>query len=288
MKAIKLLCVCLSVLMFAACSNEDMPETRSEFKVVSSILPLTRAPQLDQNGAGHFVNGDKNTVFFQSQEQQNLLKFTYTYGDKYYWQDLGLPANEKSVKVSACYPAVDVLEPAAYEWNVLSQADSDLLVAAPVAANTESSEPVSLSFTHALHKLVVELQADGTTMQSGDLKDAEISVNNFMPVAVVNFLSGKATSAKGELSKMAKKGTSAAFIVPAQAVGTMQIIVKLGNREAKYDLSSCQVSGQPLQNLLSGQSFKLKIKVSKSSFSIVGQNISGWGSQGESEGTIII
>lgn len=288
MKAIKLLCVCLSVLMFAACSNEDMPETRSEFKVDASILPLTRAPQLDQNGAGKFENGDKNSVFFQSQDQQHLLTFSYTYGEKYFWQDLGLPAEVKDLKLSACYPTVVAENPASFEWNVIGKDNSDLLVAAPASANTASSDPVSLSFTHAMHKLVVELQADGTSMQAEDLNAAEVSVNNFQPIAVMNLLTAQATSAKGDLSKLTVKNPKASFIIPAQAVGSMEIVVKLGNREAKYDLSSCKVSGQPLTSLLSGKSFKLTIKVSKNSFTIVGQNISGWGNQGESEGTIII
>ena len=274
--------------MFAACSNEDMPETKSEFKVESSILPLTRAPQLDENGAGKFMTGDKNSVFFQTTDQQHLLTFTYTYGDKYFWKDLGLPAELQSVKLSACYPVVEAANPASFDWDVRSQSNKDLLVAAPVAGDVASSAPVSLAFTHAMHKLVVELQADGTSMQTEDLRDAEISLNNFQPIAVMNLLTATATSAKGDLSKLTAKNTSASFIVPAQAVGTMEVVVKLGVREAKYSLSSCMVNGQALQNLASGQSLKLTIKVSTNSFVIVGQDIAGWGSQGESEGTIII
>lgn len=290
MKQLQVLFVCLAALVLTACSNEEVPGTsKSELNIISTINPVKRSPQLDENGAGHFNNGDKNTLFFQSNENQHLLTFSYTYGEKYYWMDLELPKDTKDCKISACYPAVTTATPATFAWDVVKEkSNSDLLVAAPATAKTDSSNPVRLTFTHALHKLAVELIADGTSITQDQLAQAELSCSNFMPVANVNLLEGKAVSASGSLAKLDATGAKSNFIVPAQAVGTMEINLKLGDRTASYKLSSCQVRNQPLAELLSGQSFTLKIRISKNSFTIVGQDISGWGNQGEFEDSIII
>lgn len=290
MKNLQVLFVCMAALVLSACSNEEVSGTsKSELNIISTINPLKRAPQLDESGAGSFKSGDKNTLFFQSAENQHLLTFSYTYGEKYYWMDLQLPQDTKNCKISACYPEVTASSPASFAWDVVKEkSNSDLLLAAPASAKTDSSTPVRLTFTHAMHKLVVELVADGTSISQEDLAQAELSCNNFMPVANVNLLEGKAVSASGSLAKLDAVGAKSSFIIPAQAVGSIEINVKLGDRTASYKLSNCQVKKQPLTELLSGQSFKLKIQVSKNSFTIVGQNIAGWGNQGEFEDSIII
>ena len=290
MKNLQVLFLCLSAIVLAACSNEEMPgASKSELNVISSIAPMKRAPQLDESGAGSFKTGDKNTLFFQSAEGSHLLTFDYTYGEKYYWMDLELPKETETCKISACYPAVTTGTPATFAWDVIKEkSNSDFLFATPILAQTNSSSPVRLTFSHAMHKLAVELIADGTSVSAEELAVAELSCNNFKPTANLNLLEGKAVSASGSLAKLDAKGAKSSFIIPAQPTGTMEIAVKLGDRTATYKLSSCQVKGQPLTELLSGQSFTLKIRVSKNSFTIVGQDISGWGNQGEFEDSIII
>ena len=61
MKFRSILSVCLAVMAFSACSNDDFKETENtnnKLNVVTSIDALTRAPQLDSNGSGSFTSGD--------------------------------------------------------------------------------------------------------------------------------------------------------------------------------------------------------------------------------------
>ena len=287
MKSLKVLCACFAALAFVACNQDDSVES-AEFKLVSSINSLTRTPELDGNGAGRFVNGDQNSLFFHN-GSRTLYSFNYEYGQTYYWDDIKVPAETQNSSLSACYPTVSATDPKNFDWNVESHAgSSDFLFAAPVNVKINSASPVSLVFTHALHKLVVELVPDGTSVTEDMLAQSEIQVRNFHPVATLNLLEAKAVAAKGNLTNASAKSKKASFILPAQEVGTMEVLVKVGERTAVYKLSACEVAGESLKNLASGKTFSLKIKVSQNAFTIIGQNISGWDNQGSFEGSVII
>ena len=230
MKMVKLLSVCFAFFMLASCSNDE-ESTASEFKIVSSVLS-TRAPQLDESGAGKFVEGDENTVFFHTKAGKLLHSMNYVYGNRYLWENFGLPQEVTACQVSACYPTVTTNTPESFEWNVVNEgARADFLFAAPVEGNTLSSAPVVLAFSHALHALKVELKATEASVTEDMLASAEITCRNFYPAARLNLLEGKSVGTAGELAALKKTGKKAVFMVPAQTVGSMQVVVKIGSRE---------------------------------------------------------
>ena len=290
MKAFKVLGFGLLMLSAMACSNDELSEVpTTEFKVVSAITPVSRAPQLTPDGGGHFMKGDVNTLFFHQGDGQLLQTFDYTYGSRYYWADVHLPAGVKSCQLSACYPPVKTSSPQHFEWDVrTAQTTADFLVAFPVDVQLFTSSTISLSFSHAMHNLAVELLKGDDSITDEQLNQATVICRNYQPVAVLNLLEGKAVAAKGEKTASEKSGKAVNFIIPAQSVGTMEVVVRMGDREGIFRLSDSQLNGTTLQQLESGKTLTLKIKVSKSSFTIVGHGISGWGSQGEFEDSIII
>lgn len=284
------LSTCLTVLVLGACSEENVENkpAASEFRIVSSVRAV-RAPQLNENGAGNFVDGDQNSVFFHTSNNKSLHKLTYEYGEKYFWNDFNLPQEVESCQISACYPVVTTATPENFAWDIQQQNNTrDFLLSAPADANTQSSKPVTLTFSHALHQLVVTLKSEADGITDDMLSKAEITCRNLHPVANLNLLKGKPINASGELISLTETGKKVSFIVPAQHVGSMEIAIKLGNREKTYPLASCQVNGKPLTELEYGKSFTLNIGVNEEHLFIIGQDINGWDNQGSADGTITI
>lgn len=290
MKIVHFLSVCLAVMVMGACSKEHVEDIASisEFKIISSVR-MSRTPQLDENGAGNFVEGDQNSVFFHTSSNKTLYQFTYEYGQKYFWEDFKLSAEVKSCLVSACYPVVSTNSPDNFAWDILKHTDmSDFLMATPVSANTCSSSPVVLTFSHALHQLVISLRSEGEGVTDEMLDKAEIFCRNLHPIANLNLLEGKPVSASGNLIEMKKSGKRVSFIIPEQKVEKMEVVIKIGDSEKSFPLSSFNVNGQPLTKLEYGKTFTLNIGVKGKNIFIIGQDINGWDNQGDADGVITI
>lgn len=285
------LLLCALSIVLEACGNSESPLSEQlRFSIHSSIQGVTRAPILDSNGQGRFSEGDENTVFFQDGKGNLLKEMSYTYGNIYYWNDFQLGNTADGLRVSACYPPVKASDTKRFSWDVTSKESftPDLLIAPPVEATQGITSSVSLNFKHLMHKLIVKLTPDGTTVTENDLADAHISVAKFLPKAIIDLLEATVTESTGTPSQLAQSGTNVAFILPPQAVGTIEVTVELNGRSQTFRLADCKVDNTLLSHLQSGKSFTLAISVSKTSFSITGQDIDPWGNQGEANGNIAI
>ena len=283
----------------AACRSNDEPAADElQFFLQSSIGgvfqagggSMSRTPQLDAQGQGTFSNGDVNTVFFLDTDNHCLENFSYTYGKTYYWNDFQLNEVGTEMKVAACYPAVKADQPARFVWNVTSpeNATPDFLAASPVSVKSGITQQVPLDFSHLMHRLVVALEADGTTITNGDLADAKVTIARFYPESVINLFTATVEDVSGSVAQMQAKGTGVSFILPPQPVGDIEVKIEVNSYAQVFKLSDLKVASSPLTHLESGKAFTLKVRVSKSSFTITGQGIGPWGSQGEANGEIII
>ena len=280
-------------LALSSCSSESAEEltNNQKFTVVSTIKSSTRAPQLSENGAGKFQDGDQNTLFFSNTSKtQQLSSFLYTYGQTYYWDGLGIPAETPTVNVAAIYPTVNTDTPKDFKWNVTASHDvKDVLLAPAVQVATNSASPVQLNFVHALHNLKIELSASGVDVSNETLKQTKIICRNFKSEAQINLLEGKVIGATGTAATVQTTGKSASFILPAQAVGTIEIELQLQNKNKVFRLADCLVNGESLKELKSGNVFTLQVEVSKNNgFVINGQSIAGWGNQGSYNGEFVL
>lgn len=283
-----LACSLLIGISLTACSNENPQTTDTTFQLNSSILP-TRAPQLNANGGGTFSKNDENTLLFQAPQGTLVKSFTYIYGKTYYWNELNLPSSHKELQVSGCYPTITTSTPTLFAWDVRNASvTADLLLAPPISVTPNTTQDIRLQFNHAMHQLQIELKADGATLQQAACSQAKLTCRNFLPIVNVNLLQGAVISASGDKSSLQATGDKATFILPPQAVGNIQLQVQLSGREYTFDLATHQIAGSPITQLESGKSIKLTITVSKTSFSVTGQNIGAWESQGESNGSIIL
>lgn len=283
----------LSLCVLAACSSqEETMSANQPFVLASSIqgVSLSRAPQLDASGKGRFTDGDVNTLFFMGKDGRFIKDFSYTYGHTYYWNDVQLNEAGQELKVSACYPAVEASDPADFSWDVTGQstATADFLIAAPATVQEGCTTQVPLQFIHLMHKFIVQLHADGITVMQDDLSEAQVTMAGFLPQARMNLLTAAVLGADGPSAELHAQGAEAHFILPPQAVDGMEVKISVSGRIQHFRLSELKAGDSPLTTLESGKAFTLAVKVSKSSFSIIGQGIGPWGSQGEANGEIIL
>ena len=273
--------------------NPDVPETAA-FKIEGSVLAF-RSPSLDENGAGNFSEGDKNTVFFSDAKGSLKTAMQYTYGSSCLWNDLEL-ANKEEVTVTACWPELSasdkdglMSEAASFVWNASTgKGKADLLLAAPAKAVAGETENIKLSFFHKLHKFVVELSiAQGEKITPEELASAEIKLSGVLPEIPVTLASSSLGNAKGTPAEFSETGGRAWFIIPPQPAGEMAVTVTFAGKKSTIKISECSIDGKPVESLESAKTFTLKIAVSKEKpFTIVGQAISGWESQGSADGSI--
>lgn len=295
MKRIKLLalglgCVSLSLTSCSSHENDSLPQDAT-FSVLAHIQGHTRAPQLDASGAGQFQAGDQNTLFFQNPQGTCQKTFNYTYGQTYYWPDLGVNQPAQEVKASACYPPVQTDTPQSYSWDVTATQipTPDFLAAQPASLQLQNEKcQVSLNFRHLMHQFVVKLTADGTTTQPSELTQATLTLSQWKPVATLNLLTAAVTGATGTPAQKQLTGDAGSFILPPQAVGNIQLQVQVNQRSQTFLLKDLKINNQPVSQLESGKKLSLTIQVSKGSFTITGQSIQGWESQGEANGEIIL
>lgn len=296
MRKFNLWWACLPLLAAAACSGNDdrlpaAPDVphNAVFSVTGDIRPVERTPQLDGNGAGKFSDGDRNTLFFTPVDGEGTETFVYTYGRVYHWSDLGLTTSAGEISVAACYPVVETPTPEDFVWDITANpSQSDFLLAKPARTTNGSEQPVTLSFGHVMHLLKVNLQADGTTVDEGQLAQAGISCRNVLPAAHFNLTAGTVLTASGTPCTLSAQGREAAFVLPAQQVGKIEVVIRLKEREVVFPLADSTIGGQPLTELRSGESLTLTLRVSENAFTISGQEISGWGNQGEINDSITI
>lgn len=293
MKKIYLQTFCLGILLpgLTACSNaQDTLQDDVTFSIAANIRGITRAPQLDATGAGSFAKGDVNTLFFQNGNGALEKTFSYTHGNSYYWNDLELKQPIDGLKVSACYPPAEAANPQAYTWDVTSEKNltPDLLAAPAQSVQQNVTQQVNLKFHHLMHQFAVKLEADGTTVTPSSLNTAVLTLSQWLPAASVNLLTAEVLNATGTPTQKALTGDKGSFILPPQSVGEIQLNVQVDNHTQTFKLSDIQIDGKPVNRLESGKTLSLTIQVSKGSFTITGQAINGWESQGEANGEIII
>lgn len=89
----RLICttVLLAAVALAGCKREEHP-ARQRIAIATTIEPLTRAPQLDEEGSGRFADTDRLTLLVSDDAAQQSAQFGYTPQTTLYWSELGFAA----------------------------------------------------------------------------------------------------------------------------------------------------------------------------------------------------
>lgn len=141
-----------------SCSGSgDLSGNSGKISIAASVASQTRTPQLGSDGSGSFEKGDKMTLCITGGAAPVVTDYAYEV-DFLQWPDFGLSEDVSQVTFSACYPTQKVEQDGTFEFNSFNSSYDDLLLAAAQPVEVGTSEAVSLTFRHALHRLNWEIQ----------------------------------------------------------------------------------------------------------------------------------
>lgn len=277
----------LSALALAACDKEDnagtMP-TDGRFEIVTGVEALTRAPQLDDTGAGNFRTGDTFTLTVSSNGKS--VQKAYTVGSTtLYWQDLGI--EDDKVTFAGCYPNLEGTNDAVFEFDARNALDADLLLAPAVEA-IKGAKSVTIPFRHAMHKLVVKyVTAD--TYATGALSGISTTLHAHT-VCTVDMAKGVVAenSAKTPADYTAKSGENVSWLIVPQNGDGVKLTVTLDGQSREFTLPETTAEGQSLTTLDGGKTLSVTLRVSKNGITLEGSTIGKWEDQGSIDGEIEI
>lgn len=277
----------LPALALAACDKDDNAGTMpadGRIEIVTGVEALTRAPQLDDTGAGNFRTGDTFTLSVSSNGKS--VQKAYTVGSTtLYWQDLGAEGDKASF--AGCYPNHTGNGGTTFEFDVRSALDADLLLA-PAVEVAKGTKSVTMPFRHAMHKLVVKYVSDGTYV-TGALSGISTTLHAHT-VCTVDMAKGAVAenSAKTPADYTTKNGETVSWLVVPQNKDGVKLIVTLDGQSREFTLPETTTEGKPLTTLDGGKELTLTMTVGKDGINFSGMDIGGWGNQGSAEGEIIL
>lgn len=154
----RLICttVLLAAVALAGCKREEHP-ARQRIAIATTIEPLTRAPQLDEEGSGRFADTDRLTLLVSDDAAQQSAQFGYTPQTTLYWSELGFAAPGTMLTFAACYPEQELAD-GRFDFDLEQAAEKDLLLARTAGVSAGTERTIDLSFRHAMHRLVVTYQ----------------------------------------------------------------------------------------------------------------------------------
>lgn len=277
----------LPALALAACDKEDnagaMPAD-GRIEIVTGVEALTRAPQLDDTGAGNFRTGDTFTLTVSSNGKS--VQKDYTVGSTtLYWQDLGVEGDK--VTFAGCYPNYKGANTVTFEFDTKRALDADLLLA-PAVEVIKGAKSVTMPFRHAMHKLVVKYVA-ADTYATGALSGISTTLHAHT-VCTVDLMKGAVAenSAKTPADYTAKSGENVSWLVVPQNRDGVKLTVTLDGQSREFTLPERTTEGQPLTTLDGGKTLSVTLRVSKNGITLEGTTIGKWEEQGSIDGEIEI
>lgn len=264
---------------------DGMPSA-ARINIRTSIDALTKSPQLDENGKGNFSDGDILTVTISGEGFKEMDKEYVTGSTELWWADLNLPEETEDVYFSACYPAQEAIQDGKFTFTVSPEGETDLLLAGAVRAEKYSESAVSLTFRHALHKLIVKYVSDGS-VDDETLSAITTSVKA-LSSCTIDRVKGEleAGSASGMATVGNRQGDQVSFLIIPQEKDNVTLEVAMGEITRTFTIPDRAQDGSPVNMLEGGKVLTVLLSVSSGGIRIDGAQIEGWEQQGTITGEI--
>ena len=282
-------------LTLGSCSDNENGiggETSKYITVSTSIGNMTRVAT-DANGGQTFEEGDEISVYAwtgaptvapeTSERVVNNAINKLTNGSWVSTPQMLWKNNRDKHYFIGVYPtaAISDLSAGEYTFDVNKQTESDLLVAVNkdgLSYNVDEQQPVPLTFTHVMAKLVVNLTYKNQWGTEGPTVD-KVAVGNAAKKATVNYLTKVVTpsavaedKADFDMPAITANKKYASIIIPQD--GVQKITITIGGKDFIYD------NGTPFK-LESGKITTVNLEVGRDVIKLGDVNISDWGSTGE-------
>ena len=282
-------------LTLGSCSDNENGiggETSKYITVSTSIGNMTRVAT-DEKGGQTFEEGDEISVYAwtgdatvapETRERvvnnaiNKLTNGSWVSTPQMLWKN-----NRDKHYFIGVYPtsAISDLSAGEYTFDVNKQTESDLLVAVNkdgLSYNVDEQQPVPLTFTHVMAKLVVNLTYKNQWGTEGPTVD-KVAVGNAAKKATVNYLTKVVTpsavaedKADFDMPVLTANKQYASIIIPQD--GVQKITITIGGKDFIYDNST------PFK-LESGKITTVNLEVGRDVIKLGDVNISDWGSTGE-------
>ena len=282
-------------LTLGSCSDNENGiggETSKYITVSTSIGNMTRVAT-DANGGQTFEEGDEISVYAwtgdatvapETRERvvnnaiNKLTNGSWVSTPQMLWKN-----NRDKHYFIGVYPvaAISDLTAGEYTFDVNKQTESDLLVAVNkdgLSYNVDEQQPVPLTFTHVMAKLVVNLTYKNQWGTEGPTVD-KVAVGNAAKKATVNFLTKVVTpsavaedKADFDMPALTANKQYASIIIPQD--GVQKITITIGGKDFIYD------NGTPFK-FESGKITIVNLEVGRDVIKLGDVSISDWGSTGE-------
>ena len=282
-------------LTLGSCSDNENGiggETSKYITVSTSIGNMTRVAT-DEKGGQTFEEGDEISVYAwtgdatvapETRERvvnnaiNKLTNGSWVSTPQMLWKN-----NRDKHYFIGVYPisAISDLSAGEYTFDVNKQTESDLLVAVNkdgLSYNVDEQQPVPLTFTHVMAKLVVNLTYKNQWGAEGPTVD-KVAVGNAAKKATVNYLTKVVTpsavaedKADFDMPVLTANKQYASIIIPQD--GVQKITITIGGKDFIYDNST------PFK-LESGKITTVNLEVGRDVIKLGDVNISDWGSTGE-------
>lgn len=283
------------VLTLGSCSDNENGiggETSKYITVSTSIGNMTRVAT-DANGGQTFEEGDEISVYAwtgdatvapeTSERVVNNAINKLTNGSWVSTPQMLWKNNRDKHYFIGVYPisAISDLSAGEYTFDETKQVESDLLVAVNkdgLSYNVDEQQPVPLTFTHVMAKLVVNLTYKNQWGTEGPTVD-KVAVGNAAKKATVNYLTKVVTpsavaedKADFDMPALTANKQYASIIIPQD--GVQKITITIGGKDFIYD------NGTPFK-FESGKITIVNLEVGRDVIKLGDVNISDWGSTGE-------
>lgn len=277
----------IGAISFTACNNELEDSnnkdsgTEKEIKIVAGINGLSRTTSADGSVNTTFVKDDEIGIFVYEGDKAVYSNVKYVYDGSLWNSDNAITAKSGvQYKYYAYYPYNAEVTDAA-KVSVTVKADQtggynkeDFLT----AQNTEAAagaENITLNFNHAFSLVQVGIKADATT----DV-NATVILENILPTADVNVITGTVAAATGEVTSvtMKKSATKMEYraIVPAQTIAENAKLMSITADGKTFAVSNSEAveyaKGQALQITIN----KLNALPDGKPIAIIGGSIEKW------------
>ena len=264
----------------------DLSGNSGKISIAASVASQTRTPQLGSDGSGSFEKGDKMTLCITGGAAPVVTDYAYEV-DFLQWPDFGLSEDVSQVTFSACYPTQKVEQDGTFEFNSFNSSYDDLLLAAAQPVEVGTSEAVSLTFRHALHRLNWEIQP-GKGYTEDDLSQLSC-IFSAKTTCVVDAVKGSVKEVKDEQGSLTVTGAKASFYLVPQATDGISFTLTLGGETKHFTLDALfKQSGNPQVALESGKSCTLTLKVGRDGITVSGGSIGAWEDQATADGEVVI
>lgn len=271
-----------AVVILTGCNKNEVLNTEGKININTGIEAITRAPQLDENGAGTFAKGDKlNLLAFNGAKQHT--DFDYTIGTtELYWNDIKVASDNGKINFAACYPSQELNE-GKFVFDLEKASDKDLLLAYAENIENGTEKAVMLTFKHAMHRLVINYTVDNSYPTA---TPNEITTNcTALSTCSVNLLDKSIATDNAKKSTFSAKEKSVVFLIAPQNAADVTLKVTAGTDTNTCTLDKLIGSNPKLE---SGKQLELNLLIKEGKITLEGFTIEGWENQGSISGDIIM